>query len=109
MPAWDEFKRVIRDAFASDWDGSQAAIDILEENITLNPTDPSDLLDLAKGNLRFLRRIKQGTADETHQLRMHCEAVFAALLEARNRSASTTNPEVVTLAEKFAVRGLVSQ
>jgi hypothetical protein len=114
MPAWDEFKRVIRDAFTSadesQADESQAAIEILEVNITLPSTEPSKLLERARKGLRFLQNIINGKAEKGHFLRMHCEAVFAAFLEARTRSSSpTANTEVATLANKFNVRGLVSQ
>lgn len=107
VPTWDEFKHVIRGA-VSDWDEGTVdhAIATLEKTVKYGIR----LAPEARRSLNAFRKIMEGGM-ATFKLRMHCEAVFAALLEARDRAQSKpsadTDTTSETLANFFKVLGLM--
>lgn len=101
VPPWEEFKRVIREALPE------------KDNVNDIITTLEDSCNRCKGDVRTSLRlfldIKDGKK-KTLRLRMHCEAVFAALLEIRKR-AQSKSPAVTDMfveqTEIFKVLGLV--
>jgi hypothetical protein len=101
VPHWDEFKRVIREAFAVSEKGLvDDIINILEEKVK----GGLGLAHDAHRSLFHFRNIMKGKM-KTCRLRMHCEAVLAALLEARQRAP--TDAKLERLSEFYKVLGLV--
>jgi hypothetical protein len=106
VPKWDDFKRVIREAFIEGKDKVDDIITILEESVK----DGAGIRPEAYNSLNSFRNIMEGRTSIL-KMCMHCEAVFLALLDARRRaqskksSADTDNLE--TLAKFFKVLGLV--
>src|SRR5882762_3807658 len=107
LPSWDKFKRVIRDALTGlEEEVVKQIIDTLESKIIGN--DISVPKEVQKG-LRTMKQVIKGDT-KTITLRMHCEAVFAALLEARGRPTDIDTENVFkTLAEIWKVLGFVSR
>jgi hypothetical protein len=105
VPSWKDFKRVIQEASA-DKDKVDDFITALEEGIR----EGSMLKGDAPRHLATIKRILEGNMP-TIRLRMHCEAVFAALLEIRQRvqsqSKSPADTDFKELAKFFEVLGLV--
>ena len=87
---WDEFKRVIRDVFPVT--EKKDIVDQIISNLEKKVKDGDALKREGQCSLSSFRKIITGEL-ETYQLRMHCEAVFAALLEARQRTESKS-PDV---------------
>lgn len=105
VPAWDEFKRVIRDAFTVNDDTVEVIITTLEDKV--KNSAKVGLSYEASTSLAIFRRIVNDNM-ETIKLGMHCEAVFAALLEARSRASSAdTGTNLESLAKFSKVFGLV--
>ena len=80
VPLWDQFKHVNREALVgTDEDHINSIITTLEEKVTKQ----HGLAPKTMHGLHCLRGIIDGTMKTCH-LCMHCEAVFAALLEAHH-------------------------
>jgi hypothetical protein len=115
VPPWSEFQRVIREALTgASKDDVESIITILEDKF-MNGTG---LIKGAQTSQRLMqiKRIMNGT-EPSLILRMHCEAVFAALLEARRQVQSKSSESVADMidtglermAEIFKVLGFVSR
>jgi hypothetical protein len=106
VPTWDRFETVIRGSLARKNENEvQLIINTLKDKVVAG----HGLTCEAQRGLFRLRGIIEGTTKDL-VLRMHCEAVFAALLEARRAEAqSNTNTDLDFLAQCFKVLGCVSR
>ena len=111
VPSWSEFEHVIREAFTA-----KGEEDTVERIITslVNKIKTGDGLtrEVSLSHpLTVIREVINGCSQPTYNLRMHCEAVFAALLDAHNRaqskSSADTDADLETLAKFFKVHSLV--
>ena len=109
VPDWDQFKRVIREAFTdtdSDIGAVNYIISILEDRVKTG----FGLRPDAQRSLATFKRIMEGNM-KTYTLRMHCEAVLAALLDASRRaqseSSTDTDTDLEALANFYKVLGLI--
>jgi hypothetical protein len=111
VPPWDQFKCIIREALK---DVSEDDVELIIEIMEMKIRSGHGLSPVAFHSLNFFRKIVDGE-EKSCILCMHCEAVFAALLEARHRvqlesSADTdTDTELKRLAEISKVLGLLSR
>ena len=112
VPSWGEFECVIREAFTA-----EAEEDTVERIIAslVNKIRTGDGLtpEVSLSNpLKFIWKVIEGSTPTYHHLNlcMHCEAVFAALLDAHNRaqskSSADTDADLETLAKFSKVLGL---
>lgn len=109
VPPWDEFKRVIRSALPLGV--SERLIDSMEK--AADSSHGFGLSNEASRKLDLFRSVVKGEL-EIYNLRMHCEAVFVALLDVRGRhgrhsnsSAIDRDSEFKTLVEISKVLGVV--
>jgi hypothetical protein len=100
VPHWDQFKRVIREALT----------DVTETEVDSIINTLEEKVKAKKDRLHFFCKVMECEV-KSMTLRMHCEAVFAALLEARYRaeSSASNDADLKTLAKFFKVLGLVSR
>ena len=100
VPSWDKFRSIIRNAFTvkdSD-DTVERIIATLETKVIKGVGLSPD----AKRSLDVFRKIVEDKL-EFYKLRMHCEAVLAALLEARNQAQLKSSSDTETLTKFFKV------
>ena len=97
VPTWDEFKRVIREAFTVD---DKSDVDAIISTLEKRATSKTGIRAEAYRSLYLIRQFMEGSR-KTYKMRMHCEAVLAALLVAK-QSSSDTDP----LAKFYKVLGL---
>jgi hypothetical protein len=105
VPTWDEFKSIIRDAFTLN-----DTVDSVDHIIATLETKVKYGVGLTPDARRLLRPFQQVVEGNMtkYKMRMHCEAVFAALLVARNRAQSpSVDTETQALANFYMVLGLV--
>jgi hypothetical protein len=88
VPPWNDFKRVIREAFTEK--KNEKEIDIIITTLENKVKGGGGLTREANRCLKNFRRIVDDEL-KVFTLRMHCEAVFAALLDARKRTTSSGN------------------
>jgi hypothetical protein len=108
VPTWEEFKRVIREALTNvDEEEAETIIKTLEMRVK---GEGKRLLGKeTQYGLTFIKKCMEGGI-RSCVLRMHCEAVFAALLDARSRVPTDTDTdELKTMAEISKVLGFMSR
>ena len=105
MPTWEEFQRVIKDALVGI---SEKDVNKLIQRLRGIVISRTKLNSEARRFVNTLRRIVKRSSD-TFVLRMHGEAVIAALREFRYRQStvSSTNPEFQILSELSKVLGFL--
>ena len=94
VPSWDQFKQVIGDAFTIM--DEKATIDRIITTLEDRVKDGYGLTREARRSLNDFRRIITGDL-EIYNIRMHCEAVLAAILDAqRSRVSQSSDSDTMT-------------
>jgi hypothetical protein len=101
VPPWDRFKLVIREAFTNEGE------DLVDQIITTLEERVKNKVGLrpeahTSRALQRIRRIMEGRLTQL-TLRMHCEAVLLALLEARQQAQDSADTKWEGLAKFYEV------
>lgn len=106
VPPWDRFKSVIKEALI---DTDEKDVEVIIETLETKVKTKKGITEDAFRSLSSFRGMMSGEIKE-RVLRMHCEGVFAALLEARTRQLkSSADTDLETLDKYSKVLGLVSR